>query len=81
MKYSATLFFSLFLFVFCYYTSVAQTANSNNGSAKKHLTDSQLLTLVEKQTFQYFWDGAEPTSGLARERYHVDGEYPQDEML
>ncbi|HEY0432438.1 MAG TPA: glucoamylase family protein [Chitinophagaceae bacterium] len=40
------------------------------------LSDSALLDLVEKQTFQYFWDGAEPTSGMGRERFHVDGDYP-----
>ncbi len=34
---------------------------------------------VQRRTFQYFWDGAEPTSGLARERYHVDGVYPQND--
>jgi hypothetical protein len=45
----------------------------------KKLTDTQLLDLVEKQTFQYFWDGAEPVSGLARERYHVDGNYPEND--
>ena len=38
-----------------------------------------LLTDVQKQTFQYFWDGAEPTSGLARERIHIDGVYPQND--
>jgi len=27
-----------------------------------------LLTLVQRQTFRYFWDFAHPTSGLARER-------------
>ncbi|MBI5917263.1 MAG: beta-glucosidase [Bacteroidetes bacterium] len=43
------------------------------------LTDDELFTLVQKQTFQYFWDGAEPTSGLARERYHVDGIYPDND--
>ncbi|POY37902.1 beta-glucosidase [Solitalea longa] len=32
------------------------------------LTDDELLTLVQKQTFKYFWDFAHPTSGLARER-------------
>jgi hypothetical protein len=32
----------------------------------------KLFTTVQKATFNYFWDGAEPTSGLARERYHVD---------
>jgi hypothetical protein len=40
------------------------------------ISDDSLLTLVEAKTFQYFWDGAEPTSGAARERFHVDGEYP-----
>lgn len=32
------------------------------------ITDSALLTLVEQQTFKYFWDFGHPTSGLARER-------------
>lgn len=32
------------------------------------LTDEQLLTLVQQQTFRYFWDFAHPVSGLIRER-------------
>mgnify|MGYP001545429488 CR=1 FL=1 len=44
---------------------------------QKGLTDKQLLNLVEEKTFQYFWDGAEPVSGLARERYHADYVYDQ----
>ena len=32
------------------------------------ITDDQLLTKVQQQTFKYFWDFAHPTSGLARER-------------
>lgn len=32
------------------------------------ITDEQLLTLVQRQTFKYFWDFGHPTSGLARER-------------
>jgi hypothetical protein len=43
------------------------------------ITDDSLLTLVEFKTFQYFWDGAEPTSGAARERYHADNVYPDDD--
>jgi hypothetical protein len=43
------------------------------------ITDDSLLTLVQKQTFQYFWDGAESNSGMARERYHVDGVYSQND--
>jgi hypothetical protein len=34
----------------------------------QNLSDSQLLDLVQKQTFRYFWDFAHPVSGLARER-------------
>ena len=32
------------------------------------ISDDSLLTLVQKQTFRYFWDYAHPVSGLARER-------------
>ncbi|MFV0468022.1 MAG: glucoamylase family protein [Dysgonomonas sp.] len=43
------------------------------------ITDEALLDSVQHRTFQYFWNGAEPVSGMARERYHVDGEYPQND--
>jgi hypothetical protein len=43
------------------------------------LSDDSLVTLVQAKTFQYFWDGAEPVSGAARERFHVDGEYPDND--
>lgn len=32
------------------------------------ITDSALVTLVQQQTFKYFWDFGHPVSGLARER-------------
>ncbi len=32
------------------------------------ITDDQLLTLVQQQTFKYFWDLAHPASGMIRER-------------
>lgn len=32
------------------------------------ISDDALLTLVQKQTFSYFWDFGHPASGLARER-------------
>lgn len=34
------------------------------------ITDEELLTLTQKETFKYFWDFAHPNSGAARERYH-----------
>jgi len=33
------------------------------------LSDDDLLTLVQQQTFKYFYDYAHPSSGMARERY------------
>jgi hypothetical protein len=32
------------------------------------IADEALLTLVQEQTFKYFWDFAHPASGMARER-------------
>lgn len=32
------------------------------------ISDEELLTLVQKQTFKYFWDFGHPVSGMARER-------------
>ncbi len=62
------------------------TANINCNSTAKIATplqpdaaDTALFRLVQQQTFQYFWDGAEPISGLARERYHTDNIYPQND--
>jgi len=57
----------------------------NKSASKNTLVDTTLSTdsifnLVQKQTFEYFWDGAEPHSGLARERYHVDGDYPEHDQ-
>ncbi len=36
------------------------------------LSDDELLDLVQEQTFKYFWDFAEPNSGMARERSQDD---------
>lgn len=42
---------------------------------QKDLSDEQLLDLVQKQTFRYFWDFGHPVSGMARERSNVAYEY------
>lgn len=46
---------------------------------KGDISDEELLDTVQRSAFNYFWDGAEPTSGMARERYHEDGEYPEND--
>lgn len=40
------------------------------------LSDEAYLDIVQKQTINYFWEGAEPNSGLAPERIHLDDNYP-----
>ena len=42
-------------------------------------SDDEFLDYIQKTHINYMWDGAEPTSGLAAERVHIDGEYPQDD--
>ena len=44
------------------------------------MSDDALLDTVQRRTFNYFWDGAEPNSGLARERIHMDGVYPENDQ-
>ena len=44
------------------------------------LTDDELLDMVQRQTIAYFWTGAEPISGMAPERIHLDGIYPDNDQ-
>ncbi len=71
-----------FALIFLLALAACQTKNpvSTSSPPIEKLSDNSLLTLVQKQTFQYFWDGAEPTSGLARERIHLDGAYPDNDQ-
>lgn len=57
-------------------SSKSKLRDQNKQKEDIKLTDEQLLDSVQKQTFNYFWEGAEPTSGLARERIHLDDIYP-----
>ena len=41
------------------------TAKDSSRTTRAQISDDSLLTLVQYRTFQYFWDGAEPTSGAA----------------
>lgn len=54
--------------ILCSASSFAQTKKEN-----------KLLDKVQKQSIQYFWDYAEPNSKLARERFHPDGFYPEND--
>jgi hypothetical protein len=56
-----------------------KTTGKNDLSGSKKISDDSLLTLVQYRTFQYFWNGAEPESGMARERFHIDGIYAEND--
>lgn len=48
--------------------SVRLTTAIDSTDKFPRISDSALLTLVEQQTFKYFWDFGHPVSGMARER-------------
>lgn len=58
-------------------TSAAGSAVTDQETTS--LSDSFLFRLVQERTFHYFWNGAEPTSGMARERVHMDNVYPEND--
>ena len=77
MFYKTLLFLSVLSLVSC--SPIGIKTAENPAKINTGLSDEELLDLVQKQTFQYFWDGAEPTSGAARERFHVDNVYSQND--
>lgn len=46
--------------------------NEEEGTEVDPISEEELLNLVQKETFKYFWDFAQTNSGAARERYHPD---------
>lgn len=77
-KTKITLILSLCLLLFfnCKSDKKRSKEIASNGIENKNFTNEQLLDTLQKQTFNYFWEGAEPNSGLARERLHMDDIYP-----
>jgi len=50
-----------------------ETAASGAASAMTHeLSDEELLTMLQEGAFHYYWEGAEPNSGLAHENMPGD---------
>ncbi|PKP08137.1 MAG: beta-glucosidase [Bacteroidetes bacterium HGW-Bacteroidetes-4] len=74
IQLSFVLFFIQLMFWNCGNHQPAVKTQNNS------LSDDSLLTLIQYHTFQYFWEGAELTSGLARERIHRDNDYPQNDQ-
>lgn len=50
-----------------------QSPLSNAGSAStREFTDDELLTMLQEACFQYYWEGADPHSGMTRENIPGD---------
>ena len=66
------IFFVLLAFCLISFSCTGNKTSEQNTNGQnviqKNITDNELLTLVQKQTFRYFWDFAHPVSGMARER-------------
>jgi len=79
--FKSTIFFLALLF--CIGCKNENKSEENRESEKtketQTLSKEALLDKVQRQTLKYFWDYAEPNSGMARERYHPDGVYPKDD--
>jgi hypothetical protein len=52
------------------------SAQLSRPDSSSRCEDDKLLSIVERQTFRYFWEGADSVSGMARERIHVDANNP-----
>ncbi len=51
-----------------------------NTGAINNISDSALFDTIQRRTFEYFWTGSEPNSGMAAERIHIDGDYPENDQ-
>ena len=52
---------------------------ASSQTATRKMSEEELLDMVQHYTFRYFWHGAEPMSGMAPERIHLDGDYPEND--
>lgn len=87
MKRSITIT-TLLVFVLCVGACKASEENKINGKNNNNsdvsrpaafANDDEMLDYIQKVSLNYMWDGAEPTSGLAPERIHLDGIYPNND--
>lgn len=78
-KKTCSLILASIVLLLTFFSCNSQKQSTNTSIAEPGISDDSLLTLTQSRTFQYFWDGAEPTSGGARERYHSDNIYPDND--
>jgi hypothetical protein len=78
MTQANTYKFKFFCFVL-FAVVVVSCLPKRQAVTRSDIADDSLFTLVQYKTFQYFWKGAEPISGAAPERIHLDNDYPDND--
>ena len=68
------------LFLIAAILFIGCTGGSKKLASTDKTPEDSLLTRVQEQTFQYFWNNAEKISGLAKERTHMDNIYPENDQ-
>lgn len=68
--------FILGLFTACDFGTSSNTSTSDDSASHYSLSNEALLDTIQRATFNYFWYGAEPNSGMAPERINISGVYP-----
>ena len=61
-------------------THAGQSPAPASAATLAELPDEELLERVQRQTFEFFWDGAHPVSGLALDRCLTHG-HPTDDKV
>lgn len=78
--------FSVFIFSSCSSNSKGNKEVNKDIETGKDIrpesfvSDNEFLDYIQKTHLNYMWEGAEPVSGLARERIHLDGNYPENDQ-
>ncbi len=82
MKRKSSIFFVVVLLMCACKQGQKSAVQKNNAAQNISLAaeDTALFRQVQQQTFQYFWNGAEPVSGMGRERIHTDNMYPDNDQ-
>lgn len=60
-------------------TTSTVTDDDDGNASDEFASDDELLDYIQEAHIDYMWNGAESTSGLAPERIHLDGVYPNDD--
>ncbi|WP_040279543.1 glucoamylase family protein [Psychroserpens damuponensis] len=76
MKFSAFNITILIMALGLYNCKQAEKQPPKTVQSHIKLNENSLLDTIQFQTINYFWEGAEPNSGLARERLHLNDNYP-----